>query len=57
MNDKLKKMEKREDGFLEVQLKRLADFDDYLFQKMHEDASCLLCIRDYRSKSPVCILI
>lgn len=51
MNDKLKKMEKREDGFLEVQLKRLADFDDYLFQKMHEDASCLLCIRDYRSKS------
>lgn len=51
MNDKLKKMVKREDGFLEIQLKRLRDFDDYLFQKMHEDSSCLLCIRDHRSKS------
>ena len=53
MNDKLKKMEKREDGFLEVQLKRLADFDDYLFQKMHEDASCSPCIYVLKSKKRI----
>lgn len=51
MLDKFKKMELRDDGFLEVTLKKLKDFDDYVFQQIQKDGSCLGCVRDHRQKS------
>lgn len=51
MLDKFKKVDLREDGFLEVTLKRVKDFDDYIFQQIQKDGSCLACARDHRSKS------
>ena len=52
MIDKIKKIEFREDGFIEVHLKRIKDFDDYLYQQILNDVNCLPCIRDpkYRSR-------
>ena len=46
MHPKLKKMEKREDGFLVVELKRKEEFDDYLYTLLLEDQSCIPCIKD-----------
>lgn len=46
MHPKLKKMEKREDGYLELQLKKREDFDEYLYGLMNEDKACIPCIRD-----------
>lgn len=51
MDAMLKHMEVREDGFLEVVLKRAKDIDDYIFQQIHKDERCLLCVRDPRSKT------
>lgn len=51
MLDKFKKIDLREDGFLEVTLKRVKDFDDYIFQQIQKDGNCLACVRDHRSKS------
>lgn len=51
METLLKHLEKREDGFLEVVLKRAKDFDEYIFQQIHKDERCLLCVRDPRSKT------
>ena len=52
MVDKVKKIEFREDGFIEVHLKRIKDLDEYLYQQILNDTSCLPCIRDpkYRSR-------
>lgn len=47
----LKQIIYRDDGFLEVTLKKVKDFDDYLFQQIHKDERCLLCVRDPRSKT------
>lgn len=51
MDAMLKHMEVRDDGFLEVVLKRTKDFDEYIFQQIHKDERCLLCVRDPRSKT------
>lgn len=51
MDAMLKHMEVRDDGFLEVVLKRTKDFDEYIFQQIHKDEHCLLCVRDPRSKT------
>lgn len=51
MDAMLKHMEVRDDGFLEVILKRAKDFDEYIFQQIHKDERCLLCVRDPRSKT------
>lgn len=51
MLDKFKKIELREDGFLEITLKKVKDFDDYIFQQIQKDGNCLTCVRDHRSKS------
>ena len=51
MDALLKHMEVREDGFLEVVLKRAKDFDEYIFRQIHKDERCLLCVRDPRSKT------
>lgn len=51
LDERIKKMELRDDGFLEVMLKRVKDFDDYIYQQIQKDGSCLACIRDHRSKS------
>lgn len=50
MIELIKKIELRDDGFLEIQLKRLRDFDDYLFQQLQGDGSCLPCARDPKAK-------
>lgn len=52
MIDKIKKVEFRDDGFIEIHLKRIKDFDDYLYQQILNDTNCLPCIRDpkYRSR-------
>ncbi len=47
----LKQIVNRDDGFLEVTLKKTKDFDDYLFQQIHKDERCLMCVRDPRSKT------
>lgn len=49
--DKVKNIELRDDGFLEVTLKRIKDFDDYIYQQIQSDGYCLPCVRDYRQKS------
>ncbi|MGX8835559.1 FHA domain-containing protein [Amedibacillus sp. YH-ame6] len=51
MDERLKKIELREDGFLEVTLKKGKDFDDYIYQQMQKDSGCLPCVRDPRMKS------
>lgn len=51
MDERFKKIELREDGFLEVTLKRVKDFDDYIYQQMQKDSGCLPCVRDHRNKS------
>lgn len=51
MDDKLKKMDLRDDGFLEIVLKRVKDFDDYVFQQIQKDMYCLPCMRDPKFKS------
>lgn len=45
MDAMLKHMEVRDDGFLEVVLKRTKDFDEYIFQQIHKDElSALYCV-------------
>ncbi|MEG2800508.1 MAG: FHA domain-containing protein [Longicatena sp.] len=51
MDDRIKKLELREDGFMEIILKRIKDFDDYIFQQILKEGSCLPCVRDHRSKT------
>lgn len=51
MEEQIKKLEKREDGFIEVTLKRLKDFDEYVFAQLCKDPSCLLCIRDPKNRT------
>lgn len=46
LQEKIIRLKKRKDGFLEVQWKNQVLFDDYLFSKMYEDHNCLLCVRD-----------
>ncbi len=46
LQERLIRLKKRKDGFLEVQLKNHTTIDDYLLSKMYEDHSCLLCVRD-----------
>ena len=48
MYPKVKMMKKRDDGFLEVKIKKQSDFDDYLFHKLYEDENCMICIRDHQ---------
>lgn len=50
MLDKFKKMELRDDGFLEITLKKVKDFDDYIFQQIQKEGLCLGCVRDHRQK-------
>lgn len=50
MEEQIKKLEVREDGFLEVTLKKVKDFDEYVFALLNKDAHCLSCIRDHKSK-------
>lgn len=51
MEERCKKITLREDGFLEVNLKKVKDFDDYIYQQMQKDSGCLPCVRDHRNKS------
>lgn len=53
MEEQIKKLELREDGFIEVTLKRVKDFDDYVFAQIAKDVRCLACIRDPKSKLKV----
>ena len=39
----------REDGFLEVTLKDVEEFDDYIYQQMQKDGGCLPCVRDHNN--------
>ena len=55
MDAMLKHMEVRDDGFLEVVLKRTKDFDEYIFQQIHKDERCLLCV--IPAAKPGCIMI
>lgn len=50
MEKYLKKISIREDGFIEIQLKKMKDFDSYIFQQIQKDSTCLPCIRDPHSK-------
>lgn len=51
MVEMFKKIDLREDGFIELTLKRVKDFDDYIYSQIQKDGSCLACVRDHRSKS------
>lgn len=51
MDERYKRMRLREDGFLEITLKRVKDFDDYIYQQMQKDTGCIPCVRDPRTKS------
>ena len=50
MEEEIKKLEKRDDGFVEVMLKKAKDFDEYVLAQMCKDTSCLNVIRDPSSK-------
>lgn len=50
MEEEIKKLEKRDDGFVEVTLKKAKDFDEYVLAQMCKDTSCLNVIRDPNSK-------
>lgn len=50
MEEEIKKLEKRDDGFVEVILKKAKDFDEYVLAQMCKDTSCLNVIRDPNSK-------
>lgn len=39
-------MDKRDDGYLEIQMRNKDDFDEYLYGLMNEDHACIPCIRD-----------
>ena len=55
MDAMLKHMEVRDDGFLEVILKRAKDFDEYIFQQIHKDERCFVCV--IPAAKPDCIMI
>ena len=56
MDAMLKHMEVRDDGFLEVVLKRTKDFDEYIFQQIHRmSAVCSVCV--IPAAKPGCIMI
>lgn len=50
MEEQIKKLEKRNDGFLEVTFKKAKDFDEYVLALMCKDPSCLSVIKDHKSK-------
>lgn len=50
MEEQIKKLEKRNDGFLEVTFKKAKDFDEYVLALMCKDLSCLSVIKDHKSK-------
>ena len=50
MLNKFKKIEKRDDGYLKLQLKRFKDYDDFVFTKMKEEEHVLEAIKDVKSK-------
>lgn len=50
MEEQIKKLEKRNDGFLEVTFKKAKDFDEYVLALMCKDQSCLSVIKDHKSK-------
>lgn len=51
MEELLKKIVVKDDGILEVTMKRARDFDDYIYQQIQKDDRCLPCHRDTRSKT------
>ena len=50
MEEQIKKIEKHDDGYIEVILKRLKDLDEYVFSQMNKDEACLVCSHDPKSK-------
>ena len=50
MLNKFKSIMIREDGYLQVQLKKSKDYDDYVFQKILDDPQIIDCIKDVKSK-------
>lgn len=50
MLNKFKKIVKRDDGYLKLQLKRYKDYDDFVFTKMKEEEHVLEAIKDVKSK-------
>lgn len=51
MIEMLKSIQMLENEFLEVQLNKSKDFDDYVFEQIHRDGNCIAPVRDRRNKA------